>query len=104
MLKLSLNAVRRVLCLGAHSGDIEIGLGGTLLSLLKNNPELEIYWAVFSAPNGRAREAYASANEYLSLLDYPATIRIESFREGYFPSEWTNIKLLFDNIKANFTP
>jgi LmbE family N-acetylglucosaminyl deacetylase len=41
--------VRRILCLGAHSDDIEIGVGGTLLSLASKHPDVEIWWAVFSA-------------------------------------------------------
>ena len=42
MLNLSLEKAKRLLLLGAHSDDIEIGCGGTILSLTKSNPELEI--------------------------------------------------------------
>ena len=39
----------RVLALGAHSDDIEIGCGGTLLRLVAERPELEVLWVVFCA-------------------------------------------------------
>jgi LmbE family N-acetylglucosaminyl deacetylase len=95
--------MRRVLCLGAHSDDIEIGLGGTLLRLIDEVPDLEVYWAVFSAPGVRHREAEESAAEYLASLKN-CTIKIASFRESYFPTEWTNIKLVLEEIKSGFEP
>src|ERR1700729_1486192 len=66
MLKVSLGPARRVLCLGAHSDDIEIGAGGTMLSLVEQIPDLEVCWVVFSAPGARSEEALDSANEYLA--------------------------------------
>jgi LmbE family N-acetylglucosaminyl deacetylase len=104
MLPLSLPSARRILCLGAHADDIEIGAGGTLLKLIEDIPNLAIYWTVFSAPLARYGEAMDSAKEYLAPLKKKGTIRIESFRESYFPSEWTNIKLIFEDIKSGFDP
>jgi LmbE family N-acetylglucosaminyl deacetylase len=94
---------RRILCLGAHSDDIEIGLGGTLLELAAKHPDSEIWWVVFSAPGPRAEEARRSANEFLSDVT-KREIRIGSFRESYFPSEWPAIKDWFEEIKAGFNP
>ncbi|MBV8378500.1 MAG: PIG-L family deacetylase, partial [Verrucomicrobia bacterium] len=97
------SSIRRVLCLGAHSDDIEIGVGGTLLKLTEKVPGLEVWWIVFSAPGSRAEEARQSASEF--LLGVPRTeVRIGSFRESYFPSEWPSIKDWFEQIKANFDP
>ena len=39
----------KVLVLGSHSDDIEIGTGGTLLTLLGGEQQLDIKWVVFSA-------------------------------------------------------
>jgi len=104
MLRFSLPPdLRRILVLGAHSDDIEIGVGGTLLSLIEANPELEIYWAVFSAPGVRKAEAFESASEYLAPLKF-SKIEISSFRESYFPTEWHDIKSHLEKVKAGFEP
>jgi LmbE family N-acetylglucosaminyl deacetylase len=103
MWQVSLGAVRRVLCLGAHADDIEIGLGGTLLALAEQVPGLEICWVVFSAPGARAAEAHRSADEFLAGIE-AKRIEIGSFRESYFPSEWAAIKDRVEQIKATFNP
>ena len=92
-----------MLCLGAHSDDIEIGLGGTLLKLAQQVPELEIWWVVFSAPGLRAEEARQSAEAFLDGVERKE-VRFGSFRESYFPSEWPAIKDWFEDIKAKYDP
>src|SRR4051812_22995056 len=52
----------KVLCLGCHSDDIEIGCGGTLLRLGAEHPQSELHWVVFSATGGRAAEAQRGAS------------------------------------------
>ena len=54
-------AVSRVLCIGAHSDDIEIGCGGTLMRLIERCPGLSVDWLVLSASDDRRKEAEASA-------------------------------------------
>jgi LmbE family N-acetylglucosaminyl deacetylase len=103
MLQVSLGSARRILCLGAHSDDIEIGVGGTLLKLAEQRSDLEIWWIVFSAPGYRSAEAQESANAFLSGVT-TREIRIGSFRESYFPSEWPAIKDWFEEIKVKFNP
>jgi LmbE family N-acetylglucosaminyl deacetylase len=103
MWQVPLGSVRRILCLDAHSDDIEIGVGGTLLKLAEQRSDLEIWWVVFSAPGPRAEEARRSADEFLSGVPNQR-VRIGSFRESYFPSEWPSIKDWFEEIKANFDP
>jgi LmbE family N-acetylglucosaminyl deacetylase len=103
MWQLPLGSVRRILCLGAHSDDIEIGVGGTLLKLAEQICDLEICWVVFSAPGSRAEEARRSADEFLSGLARKQ-VKIGSFRESYFPSEWPAIKDWFEKIRAEFDP
>jgi LmbE family N-acetylglucosaminyl deacetylase len=103
MKQISLGAVSRVLCLGAHSDDIEIGAGGTLLKLAERASDLEICWVVFSAPGVRADEARLSADDFLSGIGRKQ-IKIGSFRESYFPSEWPSIKEWLEEIKVNFVP
>jgi LmbE family N-acetylglucosaminyl deacetylase len=103
MWQIPLGAVRRVLCLGAHSDDIEIGSGATLLKLASESPDLEIWWIVFSATGPRAEEAQQSANDFLAGVAHKQ-IKIGSFRESYFPSDWVSIKDWFEEIRANFDP
>jgi LmbE family N-acetylglucosaminyl deacetylase len=103
MWQASLGSVRRILCLGAHSDDIEIGVGGTLLKLAEQISDLEVRWVVFSAPGSRAEEARQSADEFLANVARKRVI-IGSFRESYFPSEWASIKDWFEEVKAKFDP
>ena len=93
----------RILCLGAHSDDIEIGCGGSLLRLLEERPGSSVHWVVFSATGAREREARASAAEFLAKATH-ATVVVKSFRESFFPSVWAEIKDFFEEIKRDFTP
>src|SRR5436305_3372035 len=62
MISCNLNGVKRVLCLGAHSDDIEIGCGGTLLRMIEQSERIEFYWLVLCSNPTRAKEAKRSAN------------------------------------------
>jgi LmbE family N-acetylglucosaminyl deacetylase len=103
MWQIPLGSVHRILCLGAHSDDIEIGVGGTVLELAERVSGLETCWVVFSAPGPRAEEARSSANDFLADAACKG-VKIGSFRENYFPSQWPSIKDWFEEIKANFDP
>jgi LmbE family N-acetylglucosaminyl deacetylase len=92
-----------VLCLGAHSDDIEIGCGGTLMRLIEEYERLEVYWMVLSAPGQRRREARASAQCILEKLK-KKTIVTKSFKDGFFPFEGAAIKKEFEALKKNISP
>jgi LmbE family N-acetylglucosaminyl deacetylase len=102
MLTLSLEKVQRVLCLGAHSDDIEIGCGGTLLKLIEGNPDLKVCWVVFNAERTRFGEAVESAKDYLAPLKKGGQIKIGEFRESYFPTQWGEIKDFFKQVSSDF--
>ncbi|HTY57382.1 MAG TPA: PIG-L deacetylase family protein [Bacteroidota bacterium] len=93
----------RVLCLGAHCDDIEIGCGGTILELAKSHPSLEIHWVVFGSTPVRAAEAKACAAMFLRGLEHTNVV-IRSHRDGFFPAEWVAIKEYFEEIKKEFEP
>jgi LmbE family N-acetylglucosaminyl deacetylase len=97
------SAPLRILCLGAHSDDIEIGCGGTVLRLLEERPASSVHWAVFSATPDREREARASAEAFLSRAGR-ATVAVKSFQESFFPAAWSDIKAYFEEIKRDVTP
>ena len=76
--------LRRVLAIGCHADDIEIGCGGTLLALARRNPELEVDWVVLAAPGPRADEARASAADFLAGCAV-ARVEVHEFRDGFLP-------------------
>lgn len=93
----------KVLCLGAHSDDIEIGCGGTILRLIAENPDINITWVVFSAIGERAVEAQGSAEEFLKDTDYKEII-LKEFKDGYFPPNISAIKDIFEDLKLRISP
>lgn len=100
---LSLDGVRSVLLLGAHSDDIEIGCGGTVLRLLAHNPSASVHWIVFSGQANRAQEAQASAARFLATAT-ARTVEVHQFRDGFFPSEHARIKSYFEELKGRVDP
>jgi LmbE family N-acetylglucosaminyl deacetylase len=96
--------LRHVLCLGAHSDDIEIGCGGTLLRLIRENPGLEIRWAVFcGADERRNREARESAARYLENAK-PSHVDVFTFRDAFMPFDGVRVKEAFESLKNSFEP
>jgi LmbE family N-acetylglucosaminyl deacetylase len=102
MQPLSLQEARRVLCLGAHADDIEIGCGGTILRLGAERRDLEVRWVVFSSNAVRAAEARASAAAFLEGTK--STVTIRDYRDGYLPYSGAAIKDEFEAIKKEFVP
>jgi LmbE family N-acetylglucosaminyl deacetylase len=92
-----------VLCLGAHSDDIEIGAGGTLLSWMDRGVRLDVHWCVLSGIDERGREAKASATDFLAAAEN-RTIEIMSFRDGFFPEQGEQIKVWFEALKGRVNP
>jgi LmbE family N-acetylglucosaminyl deacetylase len=92
-----------VLCLGAHSDDIEIGAGGTLLSWQDQGIRLDVQWCVLSGGSDREREAKASAHDFLREADN-SRIEVLNFRDGFFPEQGEQIKLWFEALKDRVNP
>ncbi|MGA7860052.1 MAG: PIG-L deacetylase family protein [Terracidiphilus sp.] len=91
-----------VLCLGAHSDDIEIGCGATLLHLKKIIPRLRFHWVVFSALGPRGREAENAAELFTSGCD--KKIVLKEFRDGFLPYNGHEVKEFVEKIKAEVNP
>jgi LmbE family N-acetylglucosaminyl deacetylase len=92
-----------VLCLGAHSDDIEIGIGGTVLQWLSEGAELNVAWCVLSAVGPRKSEARASAADFLSGAER-SRVELHAFRDGYFPAQSAELKAYFEEMKTRIEP
>ncbi len=92
-----------ILCLGAHSDDIEIGCGGTLMRLLRERPGSTVRWVVFSANEQREAEARASAADFASAAG-ELEVTVLSFRESYFPYQGAEIKDALSQIAREVQP
>ena len=97
------DSIFRILCLGAHSDDIEIGCGGTVLRILEENPDAEVFWVVMGASGQRADEATASAKSFLARARQKEVI-VKEFRDGFFPYIGAEIKGFFEELKRRFAP
>jgi LmbE family N-acetylglucosaminyl deacetylase len=97
------NETLSVLCLGAHSDDIEIGAGGTILGWIASGARLEVHWCVLSAIGPRAAEAKASAAAFLAGAAVGA-IELAEFRDGYFPYQGREIKAWLEVLRDRVEP
>jgi LmbE family N-acetylglucosaminyl deacetylase len=95
--------LRRIVALGSHSDDIEIGCGGTLLALTRARPDVEVTWVVLGAEGDREQEARASAEMFLreSALK---EIEVHGFRDGFFPYIGGEVKDAFEELKRRLQP
>ena len=92
-----------VLFLGAHSDDIELGCGGTVLSLLEQGQELDVHWVVFSSTPDRRFEAEKSADAFLKGA-HRKEIIVKDFKDGFFPYVGAEIKNSFEELKRRVNP
>jgi LmbE family N-acetylglucosaminyl deacetylase len=92
-----------VLCLGAHSDDIEIGAGGTILSWIAAGVELDVHWCVLSAIGPRGDEAQASADAFLAKVPRKK-IELATFKDGFYPYRGEELKAWMEDLKARATP
>ncbi|HWT23606.1 MAG TPA: PIG-L deacetylase family protein [Solirubrobacteraceae bacterium] len=92
----------RVLALGCHSDDIEIGCGGTLLALKESGRALDVRWVVFSTLGERREEARASAEELLDGVERREVV-LHDFRDGFLPYAGGAVKEAVEAMK-DFAP
>ena len=92
----------RILCLGAHSDDLEIGCGGTILRLLRLYKNAEIVWIVFAGAGVRKTEAKEAAGLFLRAAAKKKIV-IKTFRDGFFPYNVGEIKEYFEKLKQIFS-
>jgi LmbE family N-acetylglucosaminyl deacetylase len=96
-------SVYRILCLGSHCDDIEIGCGGTILRLLEEHQNVAVHWVVFSSTPARAEEARHSAAAFLERAR-SKEILIKEFQDGFMPYDGREVKTFFEELKARVSP
>jgi len=99
----SKNRRLRVLGLGAHSDDLEIGCGGLILQLTRHHSAVDVTWVVFSASGQREREARRGATLFLHRAARKRIV-MKQFPDGFFPYEGARIKREFEALKATENP
>jgi LmbE family N-acetylglucosaminyl deacetylase len=92
-----------ILCLGAHSDDIEIGCGGSVLNLLGRYPGATVTWMVLGASGPRIDEARASAAAFTQQAR-SCDVTVMDFRDGFFPAKFAEIKEAFERLKTQVEP
>lgn len=100
---LRLDNLRTLLCLGAHSDDIEIGCGGAVLKLLQTYGPLHVCWVVLSGDPTRAAEARASAAQFLSGAA-ESRVEIAQFRDSFFPDQYASLKEFMHHLSREVAP
>lgn len=103
MTALAIPGLSRLLVLGAHCDDIEIGCGATVMHLVNRHPGLSVRWATFSGDRERRDETQRAAEAF---LDGAGTRQVDvfDFRDGYFPWIGDAIKDRFEEIARTFVP
>jgi LmbE family N-acetylglucosaminyl deacetylase len=87
----------RVLCLGAHSDDIEIGCAGTLLRCVQEFDSVEVNWAVLCARDERRDEARRSAQALLrraARLD----LVLGDLEDAHLPAQYKQAKAFVSDL------
>ena len=92
-----------ILCIGAHSDDIEIGAGGTVLGMIASGVKLDVHWCVLSAGGLRSAEARGSAEAFLEG-SRSSTVDVADFEDSYFPAHSRSIKQWLIEVRSRIDP
>ena len=98
---IDLGRVRSLLCVGAHSDDIEIGCGATVARLARENPGLRVTWVVFCGDSERSDEARAAAGDLLDSAHMPTVVTL-GFRDAHLPAVWADAKAAMSEFSGDY--
>src|SRR5688572_24913265 len=88
----------RLLFIGAHCDDIEIGCGGTVLRLSDEYQIKEVKWVVLTSTAERLMEAKKSAEYFLQKFGDKEVV-IKKFKDGFLPVAGEEVKNYFEELK-----
>ncbi len=93
----------RVVCLGAHSDDIEIGCAGTLLRWLSEYPKLHVTWAVACAAGERGEEARRSAGALMNASEVTSKVTLDlmlgELADAWMPADYARAKSFVNAVR-----
>ena len=92
----------KILCLGSHSDDIEIGCGGTILRLVDQYPGCEFHWVVFNAIGVRDAEARRAAQLFAG--SHLKGSLLKTFQDGFMPYVGDEVKAIFEKDLKPLAP
>ena len=92
----------RLLAIGAHPDDIEIGAGGTLLTLAESQPGFEVRYLVLTGTAERQLEARRAAAAFLPGATL--TVDLRELPEGRFPAIWAEVKEVLEQTAQACSP
>lgn len=88
-----------VLCVGAHPDDIEIGCGGTLLTLAAR-PDTSVRGLVVTGDGQRREEAEAALPRFFP----DATVDVLGLPDGRLPAHWDTTKQALEDVARDLRP
>jgi len=91
-----------VLALGAHPDDIEIGAGGTLLTLARSYPGLRVRYVVLTGSADRHQEAAQAARAFLPGADVQT--ELHQLPDGRLPAAWGQVKEVLERVAGSCAP
>lgn len=91
-----------VLAIGAHPDDIEIGAGGTLLTLAASQPGLRAHYLVLTGSADRQLEARRAASAFLPAADL--TVSLHDLPQSRLPAAWDRVKGALEEVAGAFVP
>lgn len=91
-----------LLAIGSHPDDIEIGAGGTLLSLAEGQPGLQARYVVLTGTPERRQEASNAARAFLPAADL--TVELHDLPEGRLPAAWNRVKDVLEEVAHTCSP
>jgi LmbE family N-acetylglucosaminyl deacetylase len=105
MLSLSVDAgkLRSILCLGAHCDDIEIGCGASIRRLVQENPDVHVTCVTLSSDPERENESRRAVDVLLGEAAHK-TVKIEDFKENYFPYIGSDLKDYMQDLRDSVSP
>ena len=101
-LELAADRTLSVLAVGAHPDDIEIGAGGTLLTLAESSPGIRVRYVVLTGTEERHSEARNAATAFLPDADI--TIDLHQLPEGRLPARWNDVKDVLEDLARTSAP